>query len=157
MTPDALTLTPKTIPPFVALVSSQRTTLKRLSECEPVMHALYNEATRLNLTINGPSQWHYIGASGDDSQEFQLDIVLPIQQVGASPETCFYKEMPGFACVSHEHTGPWSDMPTVYDQVFAQFYRDGYTEGNIVREIHTVVDINDPTKCITEVQVEVMR
>lgn len=161
MTTDAqvqpLTLVPKTVPPFTALVSSLRTTLKRLHECEPVMQALYGEAARLNLTINGPSQWHYTGASGDDDQEFQLDVVLPIQQTGAPSEVCSYKELPGFSCVSHVYTGPWTDMPAVYDRVFAQFYRDGYTEGNIVREIHTVVDMNDPAKCVTEVQVGIIR
>ncbi len=161
MTTDAQipnpTLTPKTVPPFTALVGSLRTTLKRLDDCKPIMRALYAEAAQLNLTVNGPSQWHYIGASGDDNQEFQLDIVLPIQQTGASPKDYFYKELPGFTCVSHVHTGPWTDMPAVYDQLFAQFYREGYTEGTVVREIHAVVDLADPTKCVTDVQIEIIR
>ncbi len=153
---QSITLTPKTVSPFLAIISSLRVTLKRLDECVPVMQSLYAEATRLGLTITGPSQWHYIGASGDDNQEFQLDVVLPIQQTDPPSETFVYGELPAFSCVSHVHTGAWSDMPTVYDQLFAQFYRDGYSEGTVVREVHIVADLEQPTQCVTEVQIGIV-
>ncbi|PRY41873.1 GyrI-like small molecule binding protein [Spirosoma oryzae] len=146
----------KTVPPFLAIVSSVRVTLKRLNECVPVMQSLYAEAARLGLTITGPSQWHYIGASGDDNQEFQLDVVLPIQHAGPPSETFVYNELPAFSCVSHAHTGAWSDMPAVYDQLFSQFYRDGYSEGTVVREVHIVADLEQPAQCVTEVQIGIV-
>ncbi len=102
---QSIILTPKTVSPFLAIVSRLRVTLKRLDECVPVMQSLYAEAARLGLTITGPSQWHYIGASGDDTQEFQLDVVLPIQQAGPPSETFVYSELPTFSCVSHTHRG----------------------------------------------------
>jgi effector-binding domain-containing protein len=152
----SITLTPKTVSPFLAIVSSLRVNLKRLNECESVMQSLYAEAARLGLTITGPSQWHYIGASGDDNQEFQLDVVLPIQQAGPPSDTFAYKELPAFSCVSHAHTGARSEMPAVYDQLFAQFYRDGYSEGTVVREVHIVADLEQPTQCVTEVQIGII-
>ncbi len=152
----SITLTPKIVSPFLAIVSSSRVTLKRLDECIPVMQSLYAEAARLGLTITGPSQWHYIGASGDDNQEFQLDVVLPIQQTGPPSETFVYSELPAFSCVSHAHTGAWSEMPAVYDQLFAQFYRDGYSEGTVVREVHLVADLEHPIQCVTEIQIGIV-
>lgn len=151
----SITLTPKTILPLLAIVSSLRVSLKRLNECEPVMQSLYAEAARLGLTITGPSQWQYIGATGDDNQEFQLDVALPVQQAGPPSEMFVYRELPLFSCVSYEYTGPWADMPAVYDQLFVQFYRDGYSEGTVVREIHTVVDLANPARCVTEVQIDI--
>ena len=47
-------------------------------------------------------------------------------------------------------------MPAVYDQLFAQFYRDGYSEGTIVREVYVVADLEQPTQCVTEVQIGIV-
>lgn len=146
-------LTPKIVAPFVALCYMTRTTLNRLAEQGGKSADLYAEAQRLGLTPSGPSQWLYVGASGDDNQEFELNILLPVQQIGV-PSTAFsYKELPTFSCVTYEHRGAWREMPAVYDQLFEQFYRDGYSEGNIVREVYHVVDLEHPEQCVTEVQI----
>ncbi len=152
----SIILTPKTVSPFLAIVSTLHVTLKRLNECASVMQSLYAEAARFGLTITGPAQWHYIGASGDDNQEFQLDIVLPIQQAGPLSETFVYKELPTFSCVSYVHTGSWSEMPALYDQLFAQFHRDGYSEDTIVREVYIVSNLEQLTQCVTEIQIGIV-
>lgn len=149
---NALTL--KEVQPFSALVFTTRATLSTLSQHAPsVAENLYREASRLNLNVTGPIQWIYTGVGGGETNEFQLEIVLPISQPGVQSEEFSYKVFPAFRCTAYIHTGPWSDFGEVYGALFSQLYRDGYQNDGRVREIYAVVDPENPANCVTEIQI----
>lgn len=148
-------LTPTTIPAFTALCASVTTTLLQLANHRHLGPALYAEATRLGLIANGPLQWRYNGATGDDTQPFGLDVLLPIQQAGDSATEYAYVDLPEFRCVTHTHTGPWSELPALYDDLFRAFSAAGYTEGNTVREVYHTIDSMHPERCVTTIQISI--
>ncbi|MBD2752053.1 GyrI-like domain-containing protein [Spirosoma validum] len=147
-------LSVKETQPFTALTFTTRTTLLTLSQYVPsVAQHLYQEASRLNLHAAGPIQWIYTGANSDETNEFQLEIVLPINQPGEPTEEFSYNIFPAFRCATYVYTGPWSDFGEVYDALFAQLYRKGYQSDGHVREIYSVVDHANPANCVTEIQI----
>ena len=140
--------------PFTALTFTTRATLLTLSHYAPgVAQNLYQEASRLNLHAAGPIQWIYTGANGDETNEFQLEIVLPIHQPGERPEEFAYNVFPAFQCATYTHTGPWNDFGELYNVLFGQLYRNGYQNDGHVREIYSVVDHANPANCVTEIQI----
>ncbi|MVM39980.1 GyrI-like domain-containing protein [Spirosoma sp. HMF3257] len=140
--------------PFTAITFTTRTTLQTLSQYAPrVAHDLYREASRLHLDIAGPIQWIYTGVTGDQTNEFQLEIVLPIHQPGKQSDNFSYQTFPAFHCLSYTHTGPWSDFGELYDALFGQFHRDGHQTDGRVREVYIIVDLEHMEKCVTEIQI----
>ncbi len=140
--------------PFMALSFTTRATMKTLSQHYPhVAEGLYAEADRLGLDSIGPIQWIYTGVNGDETNEFQLEIGLPIRQPGGSSDRFTYQVFPAFRCLAYTHIGLWSDFGELYDALFAQLYRDGYQNDGRVREIYTVVDFENLTNCVTEIQI----
>ncbi|MBN8823099.1 MULTISPECIES: GyrI-like domain-containing protein [unclassified Spirosoma] len=140
--------------PFTALGFTTRATLQTLSQHAPgVAESLYKEANLLGLTVTGPIHWLYTDVNGNETHEFQLEIVLPIAQPGAPSDHFFYKDYPSFRCATYTYTGPWSDFGAVYDALFGQFHRNGYQNDGRVREVYTVVDLQNQGNCITEIQI----
>ena len=147
-------LSVKEIPSFTALCFTTRATLRTLSQhISTVAESLYREADRLGLEVTGPIQWIYTGVNGDETNEFQLEIVLPIAQPGNPSEQFTYQVFPSFRCAAYTHTGPWSDFGELYDTLFAQLYRDGYQNDGRVREIYAVIDFQNQERCVTEIQI----
>lgn len=144
----------KEVPSFTGLCFTTRATLPTLSQYVPgVAQNLYQEATRLGLDIAGPIQWIYTGVNGDITNEFQLKIVLPVNQPGGQPDDFRYQVFPAFRCAAYTHTGPWSDFGELYDALFAQLYMNGYQNDGRVREIYTIIDFENPANCVTEIQI----
>lgn len=150
-------LSEKVTQSFTALTFTTRATLLTLSQhVEHVAQNLYDEAARLKLDITGPIHWVYTGVNGDETNEFQLEIVLPISQPGSPSDQFTYQVFPSFRCVSYIYTGSWSDMGELYDVLFAQLYRDGYQGDGRVREIYSTVDFENPANCVTEIQIAIV-
>ena len=139
--------------PFTALTFTTHTTLPKLSQYSAVANELCQEAARLNLDITGPIQWVYTGVNGDETNEFRLEIALPIRQPGGSSDKFAYKVFGMFRCATYTHTGPWSELMAVYDALFPQFYQEGYQNDGHVREVYSVVDLANQANCVTEIQV----
>lgn len=147
-------LSAKETQPFTALTFTTRATLQTLSQhVGGVAENLHLEANRLNLEIAGPIQWIYTGVTGDETKEFQLDIVLPIRKPGEQPNGFSYQVHPAFRCMSYTYTGPWSNFGELYDTLFGQLHRDGYQNDERVREVYLVMDFENPARCITEIQI----
>lgn len=139
---------------FTALGFTTRATLQTLQQhVFGVVENLHREAARLNLESTGPVQWIYTGVNGDETNEFQLEIVLPIRQPGEQPAEFSYQVLPAFRCAAYVYTGPWSDFGELYDVLFGQLHRDGYQNDGRVREVYTVVDLEDSSNCVTDVQI----
>jgi effector-binding domain-containing protein len=139
--------------PFTALGFTTRTTLTTISAWNHVPGELLDEAARLGLTIAGPIQYIYTGVNGNDTNVFQLDIVLPVKTAGPPAETFDYRYVAGFPCLSYRHTGHWDTMPAVYDQLFGQLHAGGRKNDGHVREVYHVVNTEAPGTCVTEVQI----
>lgn len=138
---------------FTALCFTTRATLPMLSQYAPgVTQRLHREATRLGLDIAGPIQWIYTGVNGDETNEFQLEIVLPISQPGEPSDHFSYQTFLPFRCASYTYAGSWSDFGELYNALFAQLYRDGYQNDGRVREVYKVIDLENSANCTTEIQ-----
>ncbi len=148
-------LVAKEATPFNALCFTTRSTLPMLPKWNHVVGELYAEAARLGLTINGPVQYIYTGVTGDQTNEFQLDIALPIVAPLALPETFDYREIAGFSCVSYTYTGSWHNLPAVYDALFHQLYAGGQKNDGRIREVYIHHDGENPDSCISEIQIAV--
>lgn len=147
-------LSEKEAQPFTGLCFTTRATLQTLTQqVGGVAENLYQEAVRLNLDVAGPIQWIYTGATGDETNEFQLEIVLPVRQSGAPSNEFPYQVFPAFRCKSYTYTGPWSDFGELYDALFGQLYRAGYQGDGRVREIYAVMDFENQANCVTEIQI----
>jgi effector-binding domain-containing protein len=138
---------------FQALTFTTDATLKTLAEHSHVPENLYDEANRLGLLPSGPIQYIYTGATSNGDNVFRLEIALPIQEPGEKPFAFSYKEFPVFRHAAHTYHGPWSDFMELYDSLFSQLYRDGYQSDGQVREIYRVVDLEDQTNNVTDIQI----
>ena len=139
--------------PFNALCFTTCATLQTLKQHGEVGEALIAEADRLGITIIGPIQWIYTGVNGDETNEFQLDIALPIEQPKQQPDGFSYQRFDSFRCASYVYTGPWSDFMDLYDALFQQFYQNGYQNDGRVREVYEHIDFLIPSNCVTEIQI----
>ena len=147
-------LSVKEVESFTALCFTTHATLQTLSQYAPVVaQNLYREANRLQLDITGPIQWIYTGVNGGETNEFRLDIVLPVRQSGDSSDEFTYQTFPPFRCASYTHTGPWSDFGELYNVLFAQLYRNGYQNDGRVREVYSTIDMENSANCVTELQI----
>ncbi len=141
--------------PFTALTFSTRATLRTLDQHNHVPGELYTEAEQLGLTPTGPIQYIYTGVSGDEFNEFGLEIALPVAHTQTKPFGFSLKTFAPFRCVNHQFTGSWEQLPTVYDALFPAFYQAGHKYNGHVREVYAVVDFDNPDNHVTEIQVGV--
>ncbi|MBC3784839.1 GyrI-like domain-containing protein [Spirosoma utsteinense] len=138
---------------FQALTFVTNASLKTISEHSHVPENLYDEASRLGLIPSGPVQYIYNGVDGNEDNVFRLAIALPIEQPGERPFAFVYRKFPVFRHVSYAYTGPWSDLLVVYDALFSQLYRNGYTNDGRVREVYRLVDLENQANNITDIQI----
>lgn len=145
------------IPAFTALTFTTRATLLTLSQyIGGVAENLHYEAARLSLDVTGPVQWVYTGVNGDETNEFQLEIALPINQPDRPSAQFTYQVFPSFRCISYNYVGPWSNMGELYTVLFAQLYQNGYQSDGRVREVYRKVDFENPTNCVTEIEIAII-
>lgn len=139
--------------PFTALVFTTRTTLSGIPQLGHVPTQLYEKAHRLGLSATGPIQYVYADLTSDATNEFQLDIALPVATSMIQPEPFSLKNVERFRCVCYTFTGAWDAFGAMYDALFAAIQQAGYTPNNQIREVYSVVDFDNPTQCVTDIQV----
>lgn len=140
------------VPAFRALCFVTQATLPQVPHLGYVPQQLYADATRLGLTITGPIQYLYEGVSGDETAEFRLTIALPIQEPepGTLSDGFAFATIPAFRAVTFTYTGAWDTFMPLYDALFQAFYAQGYAYSGNVRERYTLVDLEQPERCVTE-------
>lgn len=155
ITTPPLTLTDA--PTYLAICFSTRATLPMLAQLGHVPPRLYDEAARLGLTITGPVQYIYEGATGAINKEFTLTIALPIQEMeaGILSEEITVKTIPGFRCATCTYTGSWDTLMALYGALFPAFYAQGYTYNGQLREVYRGIDREEPGRCVTDIQIGV--
>ncbi|CCG99033.1 transcription activator, effector binding protein [Fibrella aestuarina BUZ 2] len=141
------------VPAFQALCFTTVATLPQVPQLGDVPAQLYDDATRLGLTIAGPVQYSYEGVSGDVTNEFTLTIALPVREPepGTLSDGFVFASVPAFRAVTFTYTGAWDTFMPMYDALFAAFYEQGYAYSGNLREVYTVVDLGQPERCVTEI------
>ncbi|MBO0930795.1 GyrI-like domain-containing protein [Fibrella aquatilis] len=140
--------------PFTGLCFQMRTTLANMKQgVGDIPGRMYAEAGRLGLTITGPMAFHYNGATGDPTNEFDLTIVVPIATEGTEPTGFTYQTIAPFHCTQYTYKGPWEGLSATYDALFPAFYAQGHTYNKQVREVYAVVDFDNTNNHVTEIQV----
>ena len=97
--------------------------------------------------------FHYIGATGDMTKEFDLSILVPIAAEGAESAEFTYQTIAPFHCATYSYKGPWEGLGGMYDALFPAFYAQGHTYNQQVREVYAVVDFEHTNNHVTEIQV----
>jgi len=160
MTTDVLipekALAESNVVPFTALTVGLRATLLTAADRGgAATQQLLSEAARLGLDMTQPVQWMYTGVNGDETNEFDLEIALPIGSAApVLPNHPFQvKTFPAFHCLHYTYTGPWSEFMPVYDALFAQVEAGKYRHNQCVREVYSVVNLEAPDQCVTDIQI----
>ena len=74
------------VPAFSALTITTRSTLLTLAEkAMPADLRLRHEVARLGLGTTKPTQWIYTGVNGNEHNEFQIEVALPVDQLAVEP------------------------------------------------------------------------
>lgn len=116
---------------------------------------LRREAARLGLGTSQPTQWIYTGVNGDETNEFQVEVALPVTHLDRElPAGIELKTFMPFRCVHYTYTGSWNDFGELYDQLFAQLYRDSHRNDGHIREVYLVADAETPENCVTDIQIK---
>lgn len=141
------------VPAFQALCFTTVATLPQVPQFGYVPAQLYDDATRLGLTVAGPVQYIYEGVTGDDTNEFMLTIALPVREPepGTLSEGFVFASVPAFHAVTFTYSGAWDTFMPMYDALFPAFYEQGYVYAGNLREVYTVVNLEQPDRCVTEI------
>lgn len=147
------------VPAFAALCFTTKATLPQVPQLGYVPPQLYDDATRLGLTIAGPIQYIYEGVTGDDTNEFALTIALPIHEPepGTLSEGLVFARIPAFRGTTFNYTGAWDTFRAMYNALFPAFHEQGYVYSGSFREVYTVVNLEQPDLCQTIVQISTLR
>jgi predicted transcriptional regulator YdeE len=145
------------VPATLVLGFTTTTTLATIQAHNDVPEQLYNQATRLGLTVSGSIQYVYEGATDDAMKEFGLIIALPIREAepGTLTEGFAFQTLPPFRATSYTYEGAWNTFMELYDALFPAFTEQGYAYSGQIREVYTVVDFEQPNRCITEILIGV--
>jgi effector-binding domain-containing protein len=146
------------VPATLVLGFSTTATMAIMDTFSNVPEQLYHEAARLGLTISGPILYGYDGADEDTTKEFGLTIALPVREAepGTLREGFSYQTIPAFRATSYTYTGPWDTLMEVYDALFRAFYQQGHAYSGHVREVYTVVDFEQPDRCVTDILIGIV-
>lgn len=160
MTTDTLGIAIPTLevtetPTLLALCFTTRATLSMVPQLGYIPLQLYDDATRLGLTVIGQIQYVYDGVTGDPLNEFTLTIALPVRESepGTLSDGFAYKSLPAFHSADYTYTGAWDTFVAMYDAFFPAFYAQGYSYTGQLREIYTVVDLEHTDRCVTKIQI----
>jgi effector-binding domain-containing protein len=145
------------VPATLVLGFTTTATLATMQAYNNVPEQLYEQATRLGLTVSGSIQYIYEGATDDATKEFGLIIALPVREVepGTLAEGLAFQTLPPFRGTSYTYTGSWETFMEVYDALFPAFTEQGHTYSGQVREVYTVVDFEQPDRCVTQILIGV--
>ena len=143
----------KTQQPVRVMYGNVTATLNTLkTDVGNVPEDLYTEAGKAGLQPAGPQHWVYIGADENRDTQFSLDMGLPVQGDGTS-DKYQVKELPALKCATTIHEGSWDNFAATYEKLIGEVMAKGLKMTNECREVYLNVDMENPEKNITEVQV----
>jgi effector-binding domain-containing protein len=112
---------------------------------------LAGEAEAEGFKITGPQIWNYSGVDGKPDTKFTVDICFPVERKeGVQSKNT--KTIDGYKCASARVNGPWSDLHSAYNKLIAEMAAKLLQPSGTCREVYHVCDFENPSKCVTEIQ-----
>ena len=147
----------KKVAPTTVAVHSIKTSLSTINKAVGVVpNMIMEEIQKQKIQSTAPQIWHYIDCDGQMDTEFNLDICVPVAEAGKENDLISFKELSAFKCITDMHHGPWSELGAAYEKLFAELAQQGFKPSGQCREVYHHCDFEDQSKCITEIQVEVL-
>jgi hypothetical protein len=145
----------KIIPPIRVLFRRDRLTIPQVpSHAGPAIDSLMAALRRANVRPAGPVIFVYYGIEADPTQEFDLDICVPLpaQTVisDAAPIGC--KMLRAFDCVSANYVGRMQEIGDAWRQVAAAWRASGRQASGESREVYKRWIGFDSIENVTELQ-----
>jgi effector-binding domain-containing protein len=143
----------QTYPPLTVLYSTHQTTLQQLHTFNSVMAELYAEAGRKG-TIDGPLYRIYHNMDGRPDALFTLEIAIPVRKAFRSNKFKL-KQLDLFKAATFSHQGLWDQLPGSHTQIMEKLTENNIPVTNECREVFLNIDVNEPLKNVTEIQIGV--
>ncbi|HTF82322.1 MAG TPA: GyrI-like domain-containing protein [Cytophagales bacterium] len=131
-----------------------RTTLKEIGSYSDVkIPRLLENVAKQGIKVNGPMEFIYIGATGDENQEFLLQIALPIEEDLSALAPYKIRKSSEFKCLSLELKGSLEALHPTYDKAFAYIQQNRMIPSGEIREVYHVYKDFTSDENITEIQI----
>ncbi|MDC0584665.1 GyrI-like domain-containing protein [Bacteroidales bacterium] len=145
----------KQIDPLKVASIKVRTTLQKIVEhVGSTPDTLMQEVSSQNIQPQGPQVWVYEGCDGQPDSEFDLYISVPIDKFGEASNGIEFSELRSYKCATTIHNGAWNKLGSSYEKLMKEVEASGNTITGGGREVYLHCDFEDPTKCVTEIQME---
>jgi effector-binding domain-containing protein len=145
----------KTIPPIRVLFRRDRLTIPQVpAHAGPAIDSLIAALRQADMPPAGPVIFVYYGIEADPTQEFYLDICVPLPAEAvisaAAPIGC--KTLPAFECIAGEYVGSMHEIGHAWRQVADAWRASGRQASGESREVYTKwIDFDSPEN-VTELQ-----
>jgi effector-binding domain-containing protein len=145
----------KTIPSIRVLFRRDRLTIPRVpAHAGPAIDSLMAALRQADVTPAGPVIFVYYGIEADPTQEFDLEICVPLPAEAAisaaTPIGC--KTLPAFECIAADYVGSMQGIADAWREVADAWRASGRQASGESREVYKQwVDFESPEN-VTELQ-----
>ena len=145
----------KTIAPIRVLFRRDRLTIPQVpAHAAPAIDSLMAALRRAQVPPAGPVIFVYYGIEADPTQEFDLDICVPLPADAvipvAAPIGC--KTLPAFDCISADYVGSMNEIGGAWRQVADAWRASGRQSSGESREVYKQWIGFDSPENVTELQ-----
>ncbi|HET6247468.1 MAG TPA: GyrI-like domain-containing protein [Tepidisphaeraceae bacterium] len=150
----------KTIPSIRVLYRRDRLTIPGVpAHAGPAIDSLMDALRQADVRPAGPVIFVYYGIEADPTQEFDLDVCVPILAeaviTSAAPIGC--KMLPAFECISAEYVGSMHGIGNAWHQVASAWRASGRPACGESREVYKQWISFDSQENVTELQKGIQR
>ena len=150
-----LDISVRTIPAVPVLFRRDRLTIPQVpAHAGPAIDSLMATLRRAEVRPAGPVVFVYYGIEADPTQEFDLDICVPLPAEAvisaAAPIAC--KTLPAFACMCADYVGSMHGIANAWRQVADAWRASGRKASGESREVYKRWIDFDSAENVTELQ-----
>lgn len=150
----------KTIPPIPVLFRRDRLTIPQVpAHAVTAIDSLMNALRQANVEPAGPLIFVYHGIEADPTQEFDLDICVPIvADASISPAPPIgQKILPSFECIAADFVGSMNDIGRAWREVAGAWRQSGRPASGQSREVYTKWVSFDSAENVTALQKGILK
>ena len=145
----------KTIPSIRVLFRRDRLTIPQVpAHAGPAIDSLMAALRRADVPPAGPVIFVYYGIEADPTQEFDLDICVPLPADAvipvAAPIGC--KALPAFECIAADYVGSMHEIGHAWREVADAWRSSGRPASGESREVYKQWIAFDSAENVTELQ-----
>jgi effector-binding domain-containing protein len=146
----------KCIQPVLVCGVKVRTSLQTIMQYVGDMpEKLMNEIASQGINPVCSQIWKYTGCDGNPETVFDLMICIPVDKQGEDRNGFEFLTLETFTCATHLHKGSWSEIAAAYCQLMGEITANGSKITGASREVYLNCDFEDPSSCLTEIQLEI--